>query len=237
VAAFAAQPWADIALERNPGLQAQFLASRRLEWMGKYGGFWAMMKLSAAQVERFQAIMTEAAERELDIKATARASSLPDADPVVAKLREASAQRAREAERELLGEDGLRRLADYDRLLPARSYVDGLMASLVFMGAPLAEPQAERLTQILAAASRNRGSFGEANWVGQDLSEAMRKGEPAREPIDTAAVLAQARTVLSPVQYARLEAELLRARLLYQTYNLMRDGSTEPVIGFVWGRP
>ena len=234
--AIARVPWREVVLEKNPELQARYLATRRTELTAQYEAFWAARRLTESQIERFQAIMTEATARDLDLKSTMRGEALDESDPAITKLRDESEERTRAAQRELLGDADYGRLLDYERALPVRDFVDNLTSALVFMDAPLGGAQADRLTQVLADANEAYRQSGNAESLGPNLDAAIRANLPAREVVDSAKVLEQARPFLSPPQYERLEAELLRLRLLNQVWNVVRQTPGEPIIGFVFGR-
>ena len=165
-----------------------------------------------------------------------RGEALDESDPAITKLRDESEERTRAAQRELLGDADYGRLLDYERALPVRDFVDNLTSALVFMDAPLGGAQADRLTQVLADANEAYRQSGNAESLGPNLDAAIRANLPAREVVDSAKVLEQARPFLSPPQYERLEAELLRLRLVNQVWNVVRQTPGEPIIGFVFGR-
>src|SRR5205814_5283202 len=126
----------------------------------------------------------------------------------VQAMRRQSDETMQAAERELLGEAGYQQLGEYERTQPMRDFVGDLAASLVFSGDSISAAQANQLTQILAEASETyrQGARAPSPWA--DLQGAIFARQPARGSIDTEAVLARARTVLSPTQYASLEAHL-----------------------------
>jgi len=233
MAAYAKTPFGDIVLEKDPTLQARYLATRRAEWTAKYGAFWASAGLTEPQIDAFIAILVGATARELDLKATTRAQGLTESDPAIAKLRAEAAQRTAAAQRELLGEAAFQRWQDYERNLPMRMVVDGLAASFVLLDAPLNAAQADRLTQILVEANEGYRRNGRPIEIPRDILARL----PAREEVDSVWALDQAREILSPTQHARLEADLARMRLVYRLVNLMAEASDGPLIGFRIGRP
>jgi hypothetical protein len=232
-------PFGDIVLEKNPELQARYLRTRRMELAASYGPFWAAEKLTDAQVERFNLLMVEATERALDLKSTMRAQGLAETDPAIVALRQQAEEKMRAAQREVLGDAGFTRLQEYERLLPVRHFVDALAGGLAFTESPLSATQAGQLVQVLGDASEQYRHGGNAPSLhpASFIVTPLLQRQPVREPIDTARALVQAKAILSPLQFVRFEAEMLRIRSFVQVSNLMQQATADPVIGFTWGRP
>jgi hypothetical protein len=232
-------PWGDVVLEKYPELQARYLRIRRVELAATYGPFWATEKLTDAQVERFNLLMVEATERSLDLKSTQRTQGLAETDSAIVALRQQAEEKMRTAQREALGDAGFARLQEYERLLPVRQFVDALAGGLAFTEAPLSATQGGQLVQLLADASEAYSQGGNAPSLhpGAYVVPALLQRQQAREPIAVARVLAQAKAILSPPQFVRFEAEMLRIRAMVQVTNLMQRSTSDPVVGFTWGRP
>jgi hypothetical protein len=232
MAEFAKTPFRDIALEKNPALQVRYLASRRAEMMGRYGALWAKLGLTDAQIDRFVANLAEAAARDLDINATRRAQGLEDSDPVFEKLRAEATAKTAAAQRELLGDDGYRRLAEFEAELPVRGTVDGIATRFIFYGTPLSAEQTEQLVSVMLAANAGYRRDGRAEWPFVDVLSRR----PAREVVDSAQVLERSRAFLTPEQHALLELQMARMPMVYRLVNLLHESSPDPVIGFTLGR-
>ncbi len=230
--AIARTPWRDVVLEKNPELQSRYLAVKRRDLGMAYGPFVAELGLPPDQAGRFLDIKLAEAENAMDLNSTMRARSLTDADPAVQAMRRQSEDATQGSEREMLGEAGYQQLLEFERKIPAREYVSGLAASLVFSGDPISPTQAGQLTQILAEASETYRNGAQAASPGLNLNEPIRTRQPGRESIDSTQALAQARTVLSPTQYAALEAELLRYRSLVELFNVLRQAPGDPITDF-----
>lgn len=230
--AIARTPWRDVVLEKNPELQARYLAVKRGDLGVAYGPFMAELGLSPAQIEQFKDIKLTAAENTMDLNSTMRARALTEADPAVQAMRRQTEEAMQVAERDMLGEAGFQHLVEFERTLPSRDYVSGLAASLVFSGNPISATQASQLVQILAEASETYRNGAQATSPGPNLDEPLRTRQPAREPIDSAQVLARARAVLSPAQYTAFEAEILRTRTIVELFNVIRQAPGDPIEGF-----
>lgn len=231
--AIARTPWRDVVLEKNPELQARFLANRRREMGITYGPFLANAGLSPAQSDRFKDILVAAAESAMDLNSTMRARGLAETDPVVLTLRKQAEDAMHAAQRELIGEAGFQQLGEYERTLPMREFVGGLAASLVFSGDALNASQANQLTQILAEANEAYRQGARAASPYPDWGGAISARRPARESIDSETLLARVRTVLSPAQYVAFEAEILRTRTLVELFNTMRQTPGDPFTNFI----
>jgi len=169
--------------------QEQRARDYRSRLVAEYAPFYIKMGLSPEQIDRFETISTDNWQSTEDITAVAEAKGLDDQDPSVAKLREQATTNLRQAETELLSEDGYRQLQEYERTLPVRALTASLAERLYYTDAPLNGTQAERLTQILAGASKPYGDGAAAD----------------PEQIDWPAVLTQVQGMLTPVQYSALE--------------------------------
>ena len=169
--------------------QEQRARGYRSRLVAEYAPFYLKIGLSAEQIDRFERILTDHWQSTEDIAAVATAKGLGDQDQSVAKLREQATASLRQEETELLNEDGYRQLQDYERTLPVRALTASLAERLYYTDAPLNATQAERLTQILARASKSYGEGAAAD----------------PQQIDWSAVLTQVQGMLAPVQHSALE--------------------------------
>jgi hypothetical protein len=169
--------------------QEQRARGYRSRLVAEYAPFYLKIGLSPEQIDRFETILTDHWQSTEDITAVAEAKGLADHDQSVAKLREQATTSLQQAETELLSEDGYRQLQEYERTLPVRALTASLAERLYYTDAPLNGAQAERLTQILAGASKSYGEGAVAD----------------PEQIDWPAVLTQVQGILAPVQRSALE--------------------------------
>jgi hypothetical protein len=169
--------------------QEQRARDYRSRLVAKYAPFYLKIGLSPEQIDRFETILTDHWQSTEDLTAVAEAKGLADQDPSVAKLRAQATTSLQQAETELLSEDGYRQLQEYERTLPVRALTASLAERLYYTDAPLNRAQAERLTQILAGASKSYGEGAVAD----------------PEQLDWPAVLVQVQGILAPVQRSALE--------------------------------
>ena len=169
--------------------QEQRARGYRSRLVAEYAPFYLKIGLSAEQIDRFERILTDHWQSTEDITAVAEAKGLDDQDPSVAKLREQGTTSLRQAETEFLSENGYRQLQEYERTLPVRALTASLAERLYYTDGPLNGTQAERLTQILAGASKPYGDGAAAD----------------PEQIDWPAVLTQVQGILTPAQCSALQ--------------------------------
>ena len=232
-------PWQDLALRNDPALRSQYLASERLNLEARYGPLLGQLGLSPEQASRFKDLLAVHAQELLEIRLAALPGGTAEPKADAASL-DAAEKRLRAAESDLLGDAGYRQLQQYERLLPVRYEVDTLAGSLALTDAPLGSGQADQLLQIIANASEAYQKGGRADTPmpgnGEQLTPLMLAHASITENIDWNAVLAQARTVLSPVQFELFSNQIGRNQSVVRLYNLIHDYPGDPMVGFTFGR-
>jgi hypothetical protein len=240
VVAVAARPWKEIALARDPKLQALYLASERAALPARYAPFLQAQGLSPDQAATLENAELAAAERSLDIKAAAEGQGLASDDPGVRALLKQSDDELAAAQTALLGSDGYQQLQQYERTLPVRSYVDVIGGALAFTDAPLSPVQANQLVQQLAAAEAAYQYGGPAVSPGiaeANLNMLMAEQRLAQAPLDWASVRPQVQTLLSEPQFALLDSMMQSDQMTIRTFNmLMAETAQAPLVGFWLGR-
>jgi hypothetical protein len=240
VVAVAARPWKEIALARDPKLQALYLASERAALPARYAPFLQAQGLSPDQAAALENAQLAAAERALDIKAAAEGQGLTSDDPGVRALLKQSDDELGAAQTALLGSDGYQQLQQYERTLPVRSYVDGLGGALAFTDAPLSPVQADLLVQQLAdaeAAYQNGAPAVSPATAEANLNLLMAEQRLAQAPLDWDSVKPQLQTILSEPQFALLDSMMRSDQMTIQTFNmLMAETAQAPLVGFWLGR-
>jgi hypothetical protein len=237
--ALSAQPWREIALAGDPKLQALYMANERTSIPVRYGPFIRAQNLTADQAARFSEAQLAADQRALDIKAAAAAQGLALDDPAVASLLKQSGQELQQAQTDLLGPDGYQQLAQYDRALPIRSFVDTLGGALAFTDAPLTALQADQLVQQLAGASSsyNDGSVAIPPRMTYAYQNLMASQSLAPDPIDWDEVKPQAQASLSASQFDLLNDAMQESLSTVHLFNIMMEQSkNSPMDGFVYSR-
>lgn len=236
---FATAPWRDLALRNDPALQADYLASERIDLGNRYGPLLSQLGLSSEQAARFKDLMTAHAQAVLQIRLAALPGAAVDPNAGVPS-REAADEFLHAAQVALLGDAGYRQLQQYDRLLPVRDEVTTLAGSLALTEAPLGSSQAEQLVQIIANASRAYQNGGNADTPmpgnGELLTPLMLAHRSIEENIDWDSVLNQARAVLSSDQFELFSNQVGRNRNVVRLYNLIHDYPGDPMVGFTFGR-
>ena len=237
--AISAQPWREIALATDPKLQALYMANERTSLPLRYGPLIRALNLTADQAARFSEAQLAADQRALDIKAAAVAQGLPLDDPGIASLLKQSGQELQQAQTDLMGPEGYQQLAQYDRTLPIRSFVDTLGGALAFTDAPLTAQQADQLVQQLAGASSSYTDGGVAipprmTYAYQTL---MASQSLAPDPVDWDEVKPLAQASLSATQFDLLNTAMQESLSTVHLFNLMMEQSkNSPMVGFVYSR-
>jgi hypothetical protein len=175
-------------LERHPDVRQALIERSNAKLNYRWGAFCRALRLTPAQIARFQALMREGE--------TYRAGEGADGTPLSFHLGTGLPRSEVEAQlRALLGDDGIRRLQEYGATIPARELITPLAGALHVTETPLTADQAERLVQIL---TQNR----------------VRPSGPQGSRFEWNAVTIAAAGVLSPPQLTALAG--VRAQDLIQ---------------------
>ena len=238
--AIGAESWQEVALQKNPRLQAGYLASERTNLALRYGPLLQRLGLTPDQTEKFNDLMAEHTARLLDLKLTARAQGITEPDQANATLIQQADERLSAAQLDLLGDAGYQQLQEYERTLPVREQAGMLAGALALTDTPLSTQQAEQITQIIANASKGYQGGGRADMPmpgnGELLTPLMLAHQAVAETIDWGAVLTQARGVLSESQFALFEASVTKDQSVVRLFNLIQQSPEEPMVGFAFGR-
>ncbi len=239
ILAITAQPWREIALAKNTKLQSLFMANERANLPGRYAPFIRAAGLTEDQTVRFTNAELAGEQRALDIKAAAMEQGLALDDPAVALLLMRSSQELQQAQTELLGSDGYQQLAQYDRALPIRSFVDTLGGTLAFTDAPLSAQQADQLVQQLAGASSSYKDGGVAipprmTYAYQSFMASLSQ---APEPVAWDSVRGEVQATLAAPQFNLLDAAMQESLTTVRLFNMMMEQSKDsPLVGFAYSR-
>ncbi len=222
-------------LMADPVLQSKYFRARQLAVPFAYGPFLETLRLSPEKEESFRKLLAEREEMFFDTVATVPAVLRKgnwyagggafvrqnfylsaSNDPELSKSSDARAALEllkrntaafEDATITLIGGDNVRKLQQYERMLPVRDVVDGLGASLAHSTSPLRSPQAEDLTRLVAEAVPGYANGGLAR----------------PDKVDWDVVLLRAPQILNPSQ---VEALRLRVADLQARRNLERTLQT-----------
>jgi hypothetical protein len=166
---------ASTALRKDPALQSLSLTAERARLAAQYGPLFRQFGLSAAQIAQFQTNVIHRKEQDADLEAAIESKNLDENEEAVMRLRGITEDEYTAAQRQLLGDDGVKQLKEYEVTQPARDAVRGLAATAVSMGLPLTPQQAGQLTQaIIAQADRpDPGAWATPESVDWDRVEAQ----------------------------------------------------------------
>jgi hypothetical protein len=175
------------ATRDNPVVENAELESRRFDLKWMHEPLFRRLGLVPAAKDHFVDNLVRRVAEHRNLLSAARALGVDDYDPVVERLNAASEASYLAAQRELLGEAGVREMQAYDRAGHARSIAHGFAGMATVASEPLSRRQVEELIQIIDAAT----------------SVPFSRMFPRMIDVDWAAVDAQAEIILSPAQ-ARL---------------------------------
>jgi hypothetical protein len=237
ILALAAKPWREVVLAKDARLQAMYLEAERAALPTRYAAFVSDQGLSPEAAARFEAEEMAAAERTLDIKATAQAQGLVQTDPAVTTLLRQSDQDLKTSLEELLGADGYAQLQQFERTLPTRAFVDTLAGQLALTDSPLSAQQANLVVSQLCAANSSYQNGGAAISPSVlNYMEIMATQSLAPEPVAWDSIKSQVQSTLGDSQYALLDAAMRYNQTTAELYNMMKASSEAPMIGFMYNR-
>jgi hypothetical protein len=141
------------ATRDNPVVENAELESRRfdLKWMNE--PLFRRLGLEPAAKDRFVDNLVRRVAEQRSLLSAARTLGVDDYDPVVERLNAASEASYLAAQRELLGEAGVREMQAYDRAGHARSIAHAFSGMATVANEPLSRQQVEQLIQIIDAAT------------------------------------------------------------------------------------
>lgn len=219
-------PAMDYVLE-HPDTHAAFTKQQELRVQTRYDRFLQASGLPTEKQEAVVKALSDAAARELDVMSALHAQgygvgNLPQDPAAGEKMRALIMQNQQETRarlHELLGDDGLRRFAQFSNLIPERNVADRLAEHLYHTAEPLTATQGEQLTQALAQhrftprptpgpTNTLAGTFISPVTFNGRMGQAMQQNGMNQldwqAPV-TDAALDGARAILTPRQFAALQ--------------------------------
>jgi hypothetical protein len=182
-------PDVSLLMENDPRLRELFKRSFRANLAQRYQFFYAEARVSHEQIERLEALFTEAEQDRMDLEATARAQGMAKTSPEFAKLNKELSERHAAAQREILGDEGYKRLDQFQRVEPLIGVVNNAGVLVAHTSEPMTRERAAEIVKIMASAN---GAF--------------KRGEKADpRKIKWEGVLPEAEKLLSPAQFGSLK--------------------------------
>jgi len=159
-------------LLRDPKLQTLWLNSLHGNIARNYALFFATAGVTPAQVQRLEAAMIKRDEQLMDLSGAAQTQG-QDSQAAIATLQQQARADYEAAIRDVLGDEGVRQLQEYDQSASARVFVGGMAGMAVLEDVPLTPAQTERLTKIITTpppqgAGDRSGRNDQANWDAAD---------------------------------------------------------------------
>jgi len=234
-------------LVAKPEVQALISREQRSNVDIRYAALFKALNLPPDQTEKLKALLVERLATAQDVFTAAFDQGVnprENADDLRKLMTEAQNDINRSI-RSAIGDQGFAQLSSYEQTLPQRAVVTELQVRLSGTDAPLTTAQAEQLVQILAAnsaptpATADRPAPPPGPPRGPDFGAILGGGPgapgAAAPPVSiTPAAVAQAQTVLSPVQVGalqQLQQQQQSQQQLRQMFNEAVSGprSTVPV--------
>lgn len=175
---------ANVASE-NPQMWNDFLSLKRIEYRRGYAAYFRRAGLRQEHCERVLDILIQGLAASVDIGAAVAAKNMSSDDPLAEELQKDAESQTEATLAEYLGPAHYGELERFRRTLQVRGFVDGLAVQLAEI-APLTTQQADRLEEVIAAASPE--------------FRAGRHAQP--QTLEWAEIDRQARDVLTPQQLA-----------------------------------
>ena len=240
-------------LMAKPEVQALLSAQQKASIEARYGTLFKNMNLTAEQTEKLSALLAERGNTRRDIEDAARAQGInPRENPDAYRKLVTDAQNEINASiKSVIGEQGFAQLQNYEQTAPQRNLVESLQQRLATSSAPLSSAQAEQLVQILAANAPQRtattgtgtaepviiergpgfgGPPGDFVRIGPDAGRmiggfgpGMGIGGPGGGAVVTPTAVAQAQTILAPVQLEALQKVQQTQQTQQQLQQMVRD--------------
>lgn len=173
-------------IRHEPDAEVLFLAAQRSELAVRYGPLCRQLGLSTEQAAAFQDNYIGRVEARMDLADVVRTQGKSASGGAVEALEREAETAYASKQRALLGESGYQQLQDYDRTSSIRGMVGAIAGAAVLEQAPFTPDQADRLVRAIANASESYRRGGVVNSADVDW-----------EIVDQ-----QARTILSPAQFA-----------------------------------
>ena len=190
-------------VQSDPKQFASAADNRRMISERKYASLFRSLKFDSEHVAKFESLESLHAKALVDIAASATENGVPLDDPAVNELIAREFDQYRDAQRAFLGEDGFEKLKQFARLIPVTKFVQQLATSVALSSAPLSSQQGDELSQVFANASSSYRAGGSAT----------------ESTVDWGIVMASARPILDPAQFAALQDQ----RAAVQVYDMEKQ--------------
>lgn len=162
--------------------QRQELVWQRAHLGESYQSLIQSLGLRPDQAQRFEDALVRRAEDQLDIAAVMREHGLTLLDPALAELWNKPLQDYQYSQKELLGEEGYRKLQEYDRTISVRDLVRSFIGVTTREGQPLNAVQAEQLVEIFAATTESYIRGGQASALSTDWDAGLKEAQKVVSP-------------------------------------------------------
>ena len=148
-------------LRSDPVVQARFSDYQKSGLIMVYGPLFRELHLSAEQVARFEAIVIQRSEAQMDLNAAIQDQGISWDDPAAQKMFSQIRADFQNSMTDLLGEAASKQVDTYDQEIPSRSALAGFAGVATLDGIPLSPDQVQRMTSL---AAQTRLGPGGPDW-------------------------------------------------------------------------
>jgi hypothetical protein len=212
----------------NPEFSRLFADQQKSRVRSAFGPLCKRLNLTPEQTAQFQSLLAERQMTMMDALSAARAEGVQGRDAIGGVMQQATSQVDSQIQA-LLGPDGFAQYQDYVRTEPQRNQVNQLQTALVTTGnPPLQDFQVQQLTQILAQNSAANTGDGAPRGDVFFATGGGPSGSAVSGSTITPEAVAQAATVLTPVQQQALQQMQQEQATQRQIFSLMRQSFGAP---------
>lgn len=137
------------AVRDDPKLQLMRLLLNKAKYAGQYAAFYSRARPTREQIDKLEAALAQRDEAKMDIQDAGLAFGAAQAMGTLSKDANAACQAQVE---QILGSEGARAFADYERTLPARDFAAQLSASAIAAGGTVNRDTVERVIEVICRA-------------------------------------------------------------------------------------
>jgi hypothetical protein len=148
----------------DPAQQAASLRSFKEGLMLNYYALYRALGWNAAQIEKFEEILSAHEARDSDVRVTAVADKLGLSDPAIAQLRREETERFQAEIRSQFGGEALQKFEDYKGRFYERHVIGDLVGALSLGTSPLNPSQTQRIIAIVRETGALQRGASPALW-------------------------------------------------------------------------
>ena len=158
--------WLEL-LQTDPKVQSLYLAYQRSGVVTEFGPLFHELGLDPDRIARFTDNFIRHRGDQSDLETIMVAKQLSEDDPAVQELRGRQQSEYEDAQRAVIGADGVAKLQTYEQEIDGRMMVNGIAGEAIMAGTPLSAEQLTQLNALVVKATqenRTGGSNDLTDW-------------------------------------------------------------------------